>query len=76
MRARLPSLRGHTVIAALERGGFYVHHVKGSQHVLRHPSRPRARVVVPVHGCDLPAGTLRGIIKQAGLTVDEFLDLL
>jgi predicted RNA binding protein YcfA (HicA-like mRNA interferase family) len=76
MRARLPALRGRAVIAALGRGGFYVHHVKGSHHVLRNPSKPRARVVVPVHRRELPAGTLRGIIKQAGLTVDEFLDLL
>jgi predicted RNA binding protein YcfA (HicA-like mRNA interferase family) len=76
MRGRLPSLRGRAVIAALERGGFYVHHVKGTHHVLRHPSKPRARVVVPVHGRDLPAGTVRGIIKQAGLTVDEFLGFL
>jgi predicted RNA binding protein YcfA (HicA-like mRNA interferase family) len=53
-----------------------VHHVKGSHHVLRHSSRPRGRVVVPVHGPYLPAGTLRGIIKQAGLTVDEFLALI
>jgi predicted RNA binding protein YcfA (HicA-like mRNA interferase family) len=76
MRARLPALPGRAVIAALERGGFHVHHVKGSHHVLRHPSKPRARVVVPVPRGDLPIGTLRGIIKQAGLTVDEFLDLL
>jgi predicted RNA binding protein YcfA (HicA-like mRNA interferase family) len=76
MRVRLPALRGRTVIAALERGGFYVHHIKGSHYVLRHPSKPRARVVVPVHRRDLPAGTLRGIIKQAGLTADEFLGLL
>ena len=34
-------------------------------------------VVVPFHGGkDLKPGTLRSIIRQAGLTVDEFLDLL
>jgi predicted RNA binding protein YcfA (HicA-like mRNA interferase family) len=44
--------------------------------LLRHSSKPRARVVVPVDRGDLPTGTLRGIIKQAGLTVEEFLDLL
>jgi predicted RNA binding protein YcfA (HicA-like mRNA interferase family) len=33
-------------------------------------------VVVAVHRKDLPKGTLRGIIRQAGLTVEEFLDLL
>lgn len=76
MRRQLPSLGGRAVIAALGRGGFYLHHVKGSHHVLRHSSKPGVRVVVPIHRKDLPSGTLRGIIKQAGLTVDEFLDLL
>lgn len=76
MRRRLPSLKGRAVIAALERAGFYVHHIKGSHHVLRHPSKPRVRVVVAVHSKNLPTGTLRNIIKQADLTVPEFLDLL
>ena len=53
-----------------------MHRIKGSHHHLRHPSRPGARPVVPLHRGDLPAGTLRAIIKQAGLSVDEFLDLL
>jgi predicted RNA binding protein YcfA (HicA-like mRNA interferase family) len=66
MRPRLPSLRGRTVIAALERGGFYVHHSKGSHHVLRHPAKQKTRDIVPVHRGDLPTGTLRGNIEQAG----------
>ena len=36
----------------------------------------KARPVVPMHRGDLPTGTLRTIIKQAGLSVREFLDLL
>ena len=61
---------------ALERAGFSVHRIKGSHHHLRDPARPRARPVVPVHRGDLPAGTLRAIIKQAGLTVSAFRKLL
>ena len=38
------------------RAGFYVHHVKGSHHSLRHPDRPELRVVAPVHKKDLPPG--------------------
>jgi predicted RNA binding protein YcfA (HicA-like mRNA interferase family) len=38
--------------------------------------RLRARQVVPIHRGDLPPGTLRAIIREAGLTVQEFLDLL
>lgn len=76
MRRRLPSLKGRAVIAALERAGFYVHHTKGSHHVLRHPAKPGVRVVVAAHARDLPTGTLRNIIKQADFSVPEFLDLL
>ena len=41
MRIQLPSRRGRAVIAALERGDFYLHHVEGSHHVLRHPAKRR-----------------------------------
>jgi predicted RNA binding protein YcfA (HicA-like mRNA interferase family) len=75
-RRRLPALSAEAVVRALQRAGFSVHRVKGSHHHLRDPDRPRARPVVPVHRGDLPPGTLRTIIKQAGLTVEEFLDLL
>jgi predicted RNA binding protein YcfA (HicA-like mRNA interferase family) len=36
----------------------------------------RRRPAVPMHRGDLPTGTLRAIIKQSGLSVGEFLDLL
>ena len=76
MSRRLPALTGHDVLGALTRGGFHVHHVKGSHHSLRHAERPELRVVVPVHRKDLPPGTIRSIITQSGLTEEEFLDLL
>jgi predicted RNA binding protein YcfA (HicA-like mRNA interferase family) len=37
---------------------------------------PRPRVVVPMHARDLKRGTLREILRSAGLSVDEFVDLL
>ncbi len=73
---RLPALTPRAVIAALEKAGFAVHHVTGSHHILRHKSNVALRVTVPFHGRDLKTGTLRRIIKDAGLTVDEFEDLL
>jgi predicted RNA binding protein YcfA (HicA-like mRNA interferase family) len=75
-RRRLPVLTADEVVRALERAGFSVHRIKGSHHHLRNPARPRARPVVPIHRGDLPAGTLRAIIRQAELSVEEFLDLL
>ncbi len=73
---RRPRVRGRQAIRALERGGFELTHVRGSHHYLRKPD-VTALVVVPVHGNrDLPAGTLRSILHQAGLTVEEFARLL
>ena len=76
MSRRLPACNGLDVLRALERGGFYVHHTKGSHHSLRHVDKPELRVVVPVHRKDLAPGTLRSIIKQCQLTEEEFVALL
>ena len=72
----LPDANGRQVIRALQRGGFVVVRIKGSHHVMEHPVDGRT-TTVPVHaGKSLRKGTLRSILKQAGLTVDEFVDLL
>jgi predicted RNA binding protein YcfA (HicA-like mRNA interferase family) len=41
-----------------------------------HRADPARKVTVPVHTGDLPRGTLRSIIAQAGLTLAEFIALL
>ncbi len=76
MSRKLPALSSAAVVKALRRAGFSVERIKGSHHHLRNPQRPAARVVVPMHRGDLPTGTLRAIIKQAGLTEEAFLELL
>ena len=77
MTARLPSLKALEVIRALERAGFEIVRSAGSHHRLVHQQNPTRATTVPVHkGRDLPRPILRAIIKQAGLTVEEFLDLL
>ncbi len=73
MMRNLPSIKPKKVIKTLERGGFYVHHTSGSHYILK---KEKLRVTVPYHNKDLKPGTLRSIIEQAGLTVEEFLDLL
>jgi predicted RNA binding protein YcfA (HicA-like mRNA interferase family) len=64
------------MIAALRRAGFVVDRIKGSHHFLEHKNDPRRKTVVALHSSDLPDGTLRDILKQAGITRDEFLKLL
>jgi predicted RNA binding protein YcfA (HicA-like mRNA interferase family) len=73
--AKLPTdLSGRDVRAALERIGFIFRRQTGSHMVLRR-DQPHARVIVPDHHCVRP-GTLRQIIREAGLSVDEFVALL
>lgn len=71
----LPVVRSRSLIAALERAGFETARQKGSHVRLRHPD---GRVVtVPVHaGQDIGRGLLRKILRDADITVEEFLRLL
>ena len=70
--ARLPAgLSGRDVRRALERAGFVFRRQSGSHMILRRDN-PYSRVVVPDHK-EIRQGTLRRIIADAGLTVDEFV---
>jgi predicted RNA binding protein YcfA (HicA-like mRNA interferase family) len=72
---QVPSVRGDQVVKALEKAGFLVVRIRGSHHVLRH-SDGRG-TTVPVHqGRDIPKGTLRNILADAGLTVEELKRLI
>lgn len=73
--ARFGSLKPREVVRALLKGGFYVHKQVGSHVQLKH--RQAGRVTVPNHqGFEVPRQIVRSIIRQAGLTNDEFGDLL
>ena len=72
----LPSVKGRELLWALLKGGFYIHHQKGSHARLFHKDRPELRVTVSIHNRDLPEKILRRILKQADLTEEEFLMLL
>ena len=72
----MPRVAAHEVVAALERGGWYVDNIRGSHHQLRHPDRP-GKVTVPVHGNRiLDPWILKKVLNQATMTVDEFRCLL
>ncbi len=66
---KLPVLSGRDVVAALERLGFAQLRQRGSHVILQ---RGGVGCVVPLHR-ELKTGTLAGIIRQAGLSQDEFL---
>jgi predicted RNA binding protein YcfA (HicA-like mRNA interferase family) len=74
--SRLPQVTARKLLAALQRGGFVVDRVKGSHHFLRHNDDPQRRTVIALHSGDIPQGTLRDILKQAGLSREMLLKLL
>jgi predicted RNA binding protein YcfA (HicA-like mRNA interferase family) len=73
--SHLPRISGREVVAALRKIGYVFDHQRGSHIVLRHTDPPHRRLTVPDHA-EVAKGTLRAIIRQAGLTVDEFKALL
>ncbi len=76
-RRRLTGLKGRQIVRALEKVDFEVLRVSGSHHILGKIGDASRRVIVPIHGSrDLPPGTVRSIITQANMAVDEFLDLI
>jgi len=55
--------------------GYSVDHQTGSHVILRHKDPPHRRLTVPRHR-ELAKGTLRALIREAGITVEEFVRLL
>jgi len=72
--SKLPVVSGKKCIKLLGKAGFYSKRREGSHITLRR-DEPFAQVVVPDHK-ELDRGTLRAIIRQAGLSVDEFIRLM
>lgn len=76
MIARLVPLQANEVIKALKKIGFIERRQTGSHLILRN-SKTGKIIPVPIHkGRDLKTGTLRSIIRQSGLSVEEFFNIL
>jgi predicted RNA binding protein YcfA (HicA-like mRNA interferase family) len=65
--------KAREVLAKLQRAGFVVRRQSGSHVVLRH--QDGRQTYVAMHTGDVPTGTFRSILKQSGLTEDEFRKL-
>jgi len=70
----LPRISGRDCVKALGKTGFYLKRQEGSHMILRRDD-PFGQVVIPDHK-EIDRGTLRAIIRQVGLSVDEFTKLL
>jgi predicted RNA binding protein YcfA (HicA-like mRNA interferase family) len=72
---RLPVVSGLDAVRAFAGVGYQLDHQTGSHLILRHRAQPHRRLTVPNHK-ELAKGTLRRLIRDAGLTVDQFCELL
>ncbi|MBI4789449.1 MAG: type II toxin-antitoxin system HicA family toxin [Chloroflexi bacterium] len=70
---KLPVISGDEFVHAMEQLGYSIDRIRGSHMILRAAGRPQ--LSVPRHRT-LDRGTLRGLIRDAGLTVEDFLELL
>jgi len=73
--SKIPVLTPEEIARILTKRGFILDRTRGSHRIYYHPETKR-RVVVPFHKKDLPKGTVKEILKQAGITREELKDLL
>ncbi|MSR85009.1 type II toxin-antitoxin system HicA family toxin [Candidatus Uhrbacteria bacterium] len=67
---KLP-LRAREIVKRLEKLGFICDHTSGSHMIFYHPTTKR-RAVVPQHRGDLPKGTVKAILREAGIELKKF----
>ena len=71
--SRLPVCSGRDTVKAFSRLGYAVDHQTSSHIIMRHPDR--RRLTVPDHK-EVARGTLRSLIRDAGITKEQFIELL
>ena len=73
--SKLPVVSGQELCKILGKIGYSIDHQTGSHIILRNENPPHRRLTVPDHK-EIAKGTLRYIIRQAGLTLEEFKELI
>ena len=72
---KLPIISGQEAVQAFRKSGYEEDHQSGGHIILRRKTKPFRRLSIPNHR-EIAKGTLRSLIRQAGLTVEEFEMLL
>jgi predicted RNA binding protein YcfA (HicA-like mRNA interferase family) len=72
---KLPTVTPKELVRVAERLGFIFRRQRGSHAIYVRPS-DQARIVIPIHGGELKRKTLRAIIQDLKVTVEEFHQLL
>ncbi|MEI6810798.1 MAG: type II toxin-antitoxin system HicA family toxin [Candidatus Nomurabacteria bacterium] len=70
---KLPVLTPKKLVKILCKIVFYIHHQTGSHINLRHNTKSNLHVVIPYHARDLAPKTLKSIIIQADISIDDLL---
>lgn len=73
--SRLPSVSGREAARAFGKLGYELDRQVGSHMILRAATPPFRRLTIPDHK-EIAKGTLRALIREAGLTLEEFIALL
>ncbi len=77
MTERVKRVSGRDLVRILELFGWRVERIKGSHHIMRHPEFPRVTLPVPVHANQtLPTGTQMSILRDAGISPEDFTSVL
>lgn len=71
----IPRISGRAAVAAFRKLGYEIDRQRGSHIILRHREPPHRRLTVPDHR-EVAKGTLRALIRESGLTVEQFTELL
>ena len=72
---KLPAISGKELLKIFAKIGYEIDHQTGSHIVIRHKMPPHRRLTIPNHK-EIAKGTLRAIIRQAGLSREEFFELI
>ena len=67
----MPSITPKKLLQFLKERGFYITRQSGSHMILHHKTDKTKRVTLPIHNKDLKQGTLRSVLKQAGIGKKE-----
>ena len=71
----IPRISGRAAVAVFRKLGYEVDRQRGSHIILRNAQPPHRRLTVPDHR-EVAKGTLRALIREAGITVEQFAALL
>lgn len=71
---RLAGFKYREIVAKLRRMGFEFDRQAAGSHEIWYNSATQRSTTIPNHTGDMPEGTLRAILKQAGVSADDFLD--